>query len=524
MTRFLFAFCLIASILVAVFSDWRMRNMDGRPLKNKTGITTIALENSELVVGAASVDITNLINIQETPSNIEHYLYNFSAPWNLNKRFPKEKKGETPETRKLTSIFFCRAISIKSDTNITALIAVDLPALSEEQISEAKDSISKLGINPDGIIFTTPGFVAPVTISSKDFARVSASALRKALESADKASYSLIDITDTSLSMHHTKINIPDIGAIDIPGKSNNATDAANRWLSFFTNDSAIFKAKTLTTSSSTPANISALVFRNDRDKFSACLVFSNIRPLLLAGENSISTDIAGIISQHLEKKLECPVLFLTMPDIDKSLLAEEGDIATARRSGTRIAQLIHAELKRTRYSVLKKAYAYSHSSDIPKHQELFLSPEVQKAKSTRYALQVKQLIALDLDLYDKRKMFERTIRFSSYLQRMDTLHTNIMSEIKGWRLDTISIFFLPCNISSETADSLARIRPQRLLFSAGLNGYHDAILSDKEQDEGGWLAATSVYSIGSESVLLQSMNNIISSTFPRIFKKRLKE
>jgi hypothetical protein len=378
-----------------------------------------------------------------------------------------------------------------------------------------------MGINPDGIIFSTPGFIAPVSISSNNFAKTVTAALRKALESASITSYALVDIKDTALATSSTRINIADIGSIDLPGKSTHAIDAANRWLSFFTNDTALLKSNNINQTPSSAANISALIFRNNQDKISACIVFSSIRPILLAGENSITTDIAGIISQHLEKKLECPVLFQTMPCIDKNLFHEEGDIANARRSGTRIAQLIHNELKRTRYSNLEKVYAYSHNSSIPKHQEVFLVPEIQKAKAERYASHVKQLMSLDLDLSDKRKMFERSIRFTSFLQKSDT---NKLSEIKGWRLDTISLFFLPCNLSSKTADSIARIRPQKLILSSGLNGFHDALFSDIEMNEGGWLAATSIYSDGAENVFMQSMNNIISSTFPRIFRKRLKE
>jgi hypothetical protein len=65
---------------------------------------------------------------------------------------------------------------------------------------------------------------------------------------------------------------------------------------------------------------------------------------------------------------------------------------------------------------------------------------------------------------------------------------------------------------------------PQTVLLSTCLDGQQSAIFPELEMEKGGWHAATSIYDEGAYKGLVSSVNSIISSTFPRIFKKRIKE
>ncbi|MBL8028373.1 MAG: hypothetical protein JNL74_18255, partial [Fibrobacteres bacterium] len=272
----------------------------------------------------------------------------------------------------------------------------------------------------------------------------------------------------------------------------------------------------------SKPAITSALIFRKQDGKNSGCIVFTNIRPVILSADNAITTDIAGIIVQQLEKKLECPVIFHTMPACDVSLKIETADLASTKRVGTRIAQQLLSEIKRARYSKLEKAYAYSLKTDMPMKAECKLPVSTLSEKAERYSEQIKELKNIDLDIPDKGELLNRTIRYASFALRNDSAGNNEIPLIMGLRLDTMSIFYLPGATTISTADSLTRLMPQTILLASGLNGMHDAILPDEAFDEGGWWASVSSYTKGAEKELLKSMNSLVASTFPRIFKKRL--
>jgi hypothetical protein len=266
-----------------------------------------------------------------------------------------------------------------------------------------------------------------------------------------------------------------------------------------------------------------SLIFRKPDGKNGGCIVFTDIRPVILSGDNSISTDIVGVITQQLEKKLECPVIIHTTPACDISLQTESADLASVKRIGTRISQKLQSELKRARFSKLENVYAYKLDTKLPKKAEANFSTTAQQEKAKLYATQIKDVKNLELDILDKNELLNRTIRFASFANRNDSAGLNEIPAIMGIRLDTMSIFYMPGATTSTLADSLIRLMPQTILLSAGLNGMHDAILPDSAYAEGGWSASVSAYTTGAEKELTKSMNNLVGSTFPRIFKKRLK-
>ncbi|MBL8028845.1 MAG: hypothetical protein JNL74_20640, partial [Fibrobacteres bacterium] len=251
MVKAIFFFFLVVCIIAAAISDWRIRRLDGRPIKEKSGIETIAIDKSDPLTGSASVDITAKLEIIASSPSSADEPYFLGAPWNLNKR-PIKEKNAAPIVRKLGSKFYCKALIFKNKNAFTAIVNVDLPAINAAGRKAALASLQAAGYSTAAVMIITPGFInLPISISPTDFAAAVVAAVKQADAASGRSDYAFVNSPDTILRTEKSRISIPDCGAVDLPsalfsqvpdsGKNDDATSIINRWYSIVLKDTSLY-------------------------------------------------------------------------------------------------------------------------------------------------------------------------------------------------------------------------------------------------------------------------------------------
>ncbi len=516
MTKALFAFCLIACIVVAIISDWKIRNRDGIPDFRSTAIHTLPLNKNLPLVGVGTEDMTDNLSIQP-PIAAQ---YSLSSPWKL--ALPQEAVGK--ENRTVATPFFCRSFVISDGGKMAAIIVADISNILNAHIDAAKNSLEILGFDKQAITITTSGVIVPIEISPSTFASIAVSSVKKAVANLQPASYSYSVIEDSSIVNKSARVQTEDAGAVDLHVRSISGNGIA-KWLSFFSKDTS-YKLLQSNTGQNENARMDIISFKNRSDEPLCCFIISNVRPIVMAGSQSITTDISGIVSQFIEKKTGFTTYYVATPEIDFVPYLERTemtDISSTRRIGTRLASLVQRELKRARYTPLKEAFVYSMHIDIPLKKEFTLPASRRTELALRYENQLKDVKPLNFDRADKRVLLERAIRYSmpDIFKRKENDSLRSILTLTGIRIDTLSLFFMPAGLFRSTMDSVKQHAKQSIVFASGVNYLGNNILPDNYFYDGGWYSATSAYGYRSEQIIMESAITMIETTLPLTIRKR---
>lgn len=523
----LLGFVLLILVLCAVVADLHKRSRSGIPDPKTTGIATQTL-SSRLRIGGASQEISPFL-VPDSKSQLPAAEIEKNAnPWIWIAERPLSDGALPPMRKPLQGRFYVKAILLADPGNSIAILSFDLPLLRKEHLNALYDRLRQdHGLLPSQILSFAVGFQADITVPPESLAQNASLCLRNARQALKSAEIALIEAVEPSLPVNDGRVPVAGAGSIDLAplcgpvagGKQYDAGTAVSRFFGILVPDSVKPAPGALLTRPLPPAPFRMLLFRSrENGRLLGALVLAPIPPIVLpaAAFNRISPDYAFPLAKELEKKLECPCLFIRTPSADRIPVVEEASFSNAQRFGSRVAAVLLAQVKKARFTETGRVRAYSLAVRLPLKPWAAKSEPELSALSDRYRRELQDVRSTSLDLPFKRELLDRSLT-ALYLGRHRALHGFEEAPlIKAVSMGQGPLLLaLPGNGESSIETRIKGTpHPFPLLIASDLDGYISPVVPE-ERSDGGFRPNLSVYTHDAENRIVHRSLELIRAIRP---------